>query len=150
MIERIEYDGTLLAMIIRAEYSSDGIEFFTPPEFSQQLAYMNRPKGHVVDSHEHNLVPREVSLTQEVLIMRSGRVRVDFFDNDRNYLESRELGSGDVILLASGGHGLTMLEQSELIEVKQGPFAGDDDKVRFDGIDEETVRMRGLVRGEDG
>lgn len=146
MIERVEADGVMLALIIRAEYSAEGIEFFTPADFSQQLAYMNRPKGHVVESHEHSIVTREVSLTQEVLIVRSGLVRVDFFNDDRVYLESRELGPGDVILLASGGHGLTMLEQSELIEVKQGPFAGDGDKVRFDGVGDEEVRLCGLTR----
>jgi len=77
------------------------------------------------------LVERKVTLTQEVLFIKSGVVRVDFYDDNRNYLESRVLEQGDVILLAAGGHGFEMLEQAEIIEVKQGPYCGDQDKVRF-------------------
>ena len=71
---------------------------------------MNRPKGYVIEPHVHNIVQREVKLMKEVLLIRSGKVRVDFYDDDRNYLESRILLKGDVILLALGGHGFEMLE----------------------------------------
>lgn len=132
-IEKIETESDIIAIIIRANYSKEGIEFFTPPTFSQQLAYMNRPKGYHIEPHIHNRVPREVHYTQEVLLIRSGKVKVDFYDNERHFLESRILEGGDVLLLAGGGHGFTMLEPTEMIEVKQGPFAGDEDKTRFKG-----------------
>jgi hypothetical protein len=132
MIERITHHDQLLAIILRANYSKDGIAFFTPPEFSQQLGYMNRPAGHRIAAHIHNPVPRKVVSTQEVLLIRSGKVRVDFYDGEQTYLESRTLMTGDVILLASGGHGFEMLEDSEMIEVKQGPYADDMDKQRLD------------------
>jgi hypothetical protein len=103
----------------------------THDKFSQQLGYMNRPAGYVIPPHVLNSVPREVEFTQEVLFIKSGKVRVDFFSDDKSYLESRILETGDVILLAHGGHGFTMLEPTEIIEVKQGPYPGDDDKSRF-------------------
>lgn len=131
MVENFFHNGKLLAVIIQANFKKEGIEFFTPGDFSQQLAYMNRPKGYIIDPHVHNLVDRKVTLTQEVLFIRSGKVRVDFFDDHKNYLESKILEKGDVILLAGGGHGFEMLEPSEIIEVKQGPYSGDQDKVRF-------------------
>lgn len=131
MYTQIEHNGKVLAILIKTAYSQEGIKFFTPDTFSQQLAYMNRPKGYVIDPHLHNVVPRRVELTQEVLFIRSGKVRVDFFDGDKQYLESVVAVTGDVILLAHGGHGFEMLEPTEIIEVKQGPYAGDDDKVRF-------------------
>lgn len=130
-IEKISHNNVLLAIIIRADYKKDGIEFFTPDDFSQQLAYMNRPTGYLIEPHVHNSVPREVHLTQEVLLIRKGKVRVDFYSQDKVYLESRVLETGDVILLASGGHGFTMLEPTEMIEIKQGPYAGEADKTRF-------------------
>jgi mannose-6-phosphate isomerase-like protein (cupin superfamily) len=133
MIERIEHQGRLFAIIVPAVYRDSGIHFFTPDDFSQQLAYMRRPTGYRIDPHVHNPVPREVVYTQEVLLIRSGLVRVDFYGDDQNWLESRELGPGDVILLASGGHGFEMIEEAEIIEVKQGPYAGDHDKTRFAG-----------------
>jgi mannose-6-phosphate isomerase-like protein (cupin superfamily) len=131
VIERVSYKGNDLAIILRADYRTDGIQFFTPDDFSQQLAYMNRPQGYVIPPHIHNPVAREVLFTKEVLFIRSGKVRVDFYDDDRNYLESRILYQGDVVLLADGGHGFEMLEASEMIEVKQGPYAGETDKTRF-------------------
>ena len=85
---------------------------------------MKRPKDYVIPPHVHNPVTREVQFTQEVLFIKSGRVRGDFYDDNRNYLESRILNQGDVILLAHGGHGFEMLEESEIIEVKQGPYVG--------------------------
>lgn len=133
-LEDINYNGRSLALILRFNFHSSGIDFFTPSDFSQQLGYMNRPEGYVIPPHVHNPVAREVQYTKEVLFIKSGRVRVDFYDDDQTYLESRILESGDVILLAYGGHGFEMLEPTEMIEVKQGPYAGDQDKTRFEGI----------------
>jgi hypothetical protein len=84
---------------------------------------------------------REVHLTQEVLFIKSGQVRVDFYDDEQTYLQSRMLFAGDVILLANGGHGFEMIEPSEMIEVKQGPYCGERDKVRFDPIDKTKVNL---------
>ena len=142
MIEQITHQGRTLAMVLRATYQADGIQFFTPNDFSQQLAYMNRPEGYVIAPHVHNAVPRAVQFTKEVLFIKSGKVRVDFYDDDQNYLESRVLNQGDVILLAFGGHGFEMLETSEIIEVKQGPYAGDADKTRFAPVDSASLDVK--------
>jgi len=121
----------MLGLLLRSNHVAEGIHFFTPNDFSQQLAYMNRPEGYVIHPHVHNPVTREVKFTKEVLFIRSGKVRVDFYDEAQGYLESRVLFSGDVLLLAFGGHGFEMLENSEIVEVKQGPYAGEADKTRF-------------------
>lgn len=142
MIEQITHQGRTLAMLLRTTYQAEGIQFFTPNDFSQQLAYMNRPEGYVIAPHVHNAVPREVQFTKEVLFIKSGKVRVDFYDDDQNYLESRILHQGDVILLAFGGHGFEMLETSEIIEVKQGPYAGEADKTRFTPITSDNIRIK--------
>jgi len=142
MIENVIHKKKILSVIIRANYKAEGIKFFTPNEFSQQLGYMNRPKGYVIEPHVHNIVQREVKLMKEVLLIRSGKVRVDFYDDDRNYLESRILLKGDVILLALGGHGFEMLEPTEMIEVKQGPYVGDQDKTRFQSISADKIKLK--------
>ena len=136
------FEGTPLALILRGDYRSEGIEFFTPDDFSQQLGYMNRPKGYVIPPHVHNAVQREVHFTKEVLFIKSGKVRVDFYDDSQTYLESRILRKGDFVLLAYGGHGFEMLEASELIEIKQGPYAGESDKTRFEPVADEHVRIQ--------
>jgi len=142
MIEHITYQNKLLSIIIHAHFQKDGIEFFTPDDFSQQLAYMKRPEGYAISPHVHNIVSRKVQFTQEVLFIKSGKVRVDFYDDERTYLESRILNPGDVVLLAHGGHGFVMLEGSEIIEVKQGPYAGEKDKVCFDCVQESEIKIK--------
>lgn len=132
MINRIIYKEKIIAIIIKKNYEKEGISFFTPEDFSQQLAYMKRPTGYKIEPHVHNKVQRSVFYTQEVLMIKSGRVKVDFYDDDRVFVQSKVLESGDVILLASGGHGFEMLEECEIIEVKQGPYCGELDKVRFE------------------
>ena len=139
MIEQVINNSKVLSIIIRSNYHSNGIEFFTPSDYSQQLAYMNRDEGHVIPPHLHNTVQRKVHVTQEVLYIKSGKVRVDFYDNNKNYLESKILNNGDVILLAYGGHGFQMIEDSEIIEIKHGPYVGDNDKTRFNPVNSEDL-----------
>ena len=142
MIEEIKHHDQLLAIIIYHDFNQPGIHFFTPDELSQQLAYMHHPNGKEIEPHVHNPVPRTVEYTQEVLFIRKGKVRVDFYDDQKNYLHSRLLNTGDVILLSTGGHGFEMLEETEMIEVKQGPYAGDKDKTRFSGPSGEVITIK--------
>ena len=138
-VEEIKKKNRLLAMIIRNNYICEGVDFITPNEYSQQVAYMHHPKGKVIDAHVHNLVHRNVVMTQEVLFIKKGILRVDFYDEYEDYLESRNLKAGDIILLVSGGHGFEVLEEVEMVEVKQGPYAGENDKRRFQRIEEHKV-----------
>ena len=101
-IDQIMLRGEMLALIVRDQYSEPGISFFTPGNFSQQLAYMHHPAGKVIDPHFHNPVPRTVAYTQETLLIKRGSLRVDFYDDQQQYLESRILKAGDVMLLIQG------------------------------------------------
>ncbi len=138
-MEIIKKKDRILAYIIRDDHQCDGVDFITPNEYSQQVAYMHHPTGKIIDAHVHNAVHRSVIFTQEVLFIKKGTLRVDFYDEYEDYLESRVLNSGDVLLLVSGGHGFKVLEEIEMIEVKQGPYSGDQDKKRFDGISDDKV-----------
>jgi hypothetical protein len=142
MIKKIKHKNKILALIIRAQFKKDGIEFFTPDNFSQQLAYMNHPAGKIIEPHIHNQIVRKVNYTQEVLFIKKGKLRVDFYDSNRSYLESQILSGGDVILLAADGHGFEVLEEVEMIEVKQGPYSGDNDKTRFHGVNNEKIIIK--------
>lgn len=132
--EQIKINDQLIAIIIYNEFNKDGIEFFTPGDFSQQLGYMKHKKGDTIQEHRHILHTREIKITQETLFIKRGRVKVNFYTDENTHFTSRELKTGDVILLASGGHGFEFLDETEIIEVKQGPYAGDEDKMRFKGV----------------
>ncbi len=140
-IEEVVHSGLVLALIVRADFQADGVAFLTPETYSQQLGYMRHPAGKVILAHAHNLKPRTVEYTQEVLVIRRGKLRVDFYDESGEYLESRMLVSGDVILLVHGGHGFEVLEDIDMIEIKQGPFVGQDDKRHFPNVDASRVKL---------
>lgn len=131
-VKLVQSNNDILAIIIRKEFTTEGIKFFTPDDFSQQLAFMRHVKGKRIRPHIHNPLKREVRFTQEVLILKSGRLKVNLYNRDRSYHSSYVLGAGDIILLAEGGHGFEILEDIEMIEVKQGPYAGEMDKIHFE------------------
>jgi mannose-6-phosphate isomerase-like protein (cupin superfamily) len=141
MIDQITYHNQLLALIISCHFNEQGIHFFTPDDLSQQLAYMRHPIGKVIPPHVHNPVVREVQYTQEVLFIKRGKLRVDFYNNQQQYLESRVLEAGDTILLVTGGHGFEVIEEIEMLEVKQGPYVGEQDKTRFAGISTDQAKI---------
>lgn len=142
-METVVHGEQLIAIIIPRTFNEPGIHFVTPDDLSQQVACMRHPAGKEILPHVHNPAPRNVQFTQEVLFIRRGKLRVDFYDDARSYLESRILEAGDTILLASGGHGFEVLEEVEMIEVKQGPYAGERDKTRFDPVDKDRLRICG-------
>jgi len=133
MIETIVDNETIVAIILYKNYKQDGIKFLSPNDFALQLGYMSRPKGYQVVPHIHNPVQRNTIGTQEVLFIKSGLIRIDFYSFKQHYLGSRELSEGDVILFAGAGHGIEVLQDATIIEVKNGPFIEGADKGRFEG-----------------
>ena len=127
MPEFIGSESDPSAIIVRSSESVEGIQFFTPGNFPQQMGLMSRPAGYVVPRHKHNLVPREIELTQEVLLLRKGTMNIEISLDDGS-TETVQLVQGDIILLAKGEHRITMLNDCEILEVKQGPYAGPNDK----------------------
>lgn len=121
-----------LALIVRSSYQPSAIDFLTPESYGQQVAYMNRPKGEIIKAHIHEPISRTLIGTQEVLYIRKGRIRVDFYESNRTYVSSMILEAGDLMLLNTGGHGFEVLEEIDMIEIKQGPYAEGRDKTRFE------------------
>lgn len=141
-LEKIIINGDLLAIIIRSDFRKKGIEFFTPSDYSQQLAYMNRPKGYAVKAHLHQTVKREIKSAQETLFIKKGRLRVDFYCDDKKYAESRILNKGDVLFLIKGGHGFEFMKDTEIIEVKQGPFIKGAQSIKFEAIAKDKTKFK--------
>lgn len=121
----------IIAIIIPKDFSSKGTIFFTQNDSSQQIAQIQREKGEMIKAHTHKPMNTTINKTQETLFIKKGSVKVDFYDENKELITSKTLLQGDVILLASGGHGFEALEELEMIEVKQGPFMGDDYKIIF-------------------
>lgn len=124
-------NGELLAYVIRATFSSDITSFFTPPEQSFQVGLVVYPEGGEIQSHFHRTIERSLSNTSEVLVVREGRCEIDIFDNQQELVATMELQTGDVMVMVSGGHGFRMLEDTVMLEIKQGPYLGIEEKQRF-------------------
>lgn len=139
---RIINKNKLLAFIIKADFKKKGAEFLTPNEFPQQLAYINHPKGHVINPHIHASMLKQIKFTQEVLFIKKGKVRIDFYDSKKHYIESRIIENGDIVFLAFGGHGFEFIKDTDMIEIKQGPFFKNIKPVRFDAIPKEKLKLR--------
>lgn len=130
-IEWIKNGEEVLAMIIPADYQPDKTEFITPDDYKQQLGYVIYGSGESIVPHTHIPMNRSLVGTSEVLFIKSGRVEVDLYSKEKEFVAKRVLNQGDIILLVSGGHGFKMLEATVMVEVKQGPYIGVEEKERF-------------------
>lgn len=130
-IERISNNGQELCILIRNAISPPATFFITPPEYKQQVGFVVYPKGAEIARHTHVPLQRHLVGTSEVLIIKKGRCQIDVYNDERELVVTRELAEGDVMLMVSGGHGFRMLEDTILLEVKQGPYTGLEEKERF-------------------
>ena len=130
-LERIHSEGVALAYIIRLAMKPDKTTFLTPSDFNFQLGIVVYPAGGAVAPHLHRPLERRIIGTSEVLLVKKGRCEIDIYNSKRELVATRELNEGDLVLTINGGHGFRMLEDTVLLEVKQGPYSGVDEKERF-------------------
>ena len=123
--------GSLLAYIIRADFSADITSFVTPSEHNFQVGFVVYPKDGTIQSHYHRKIDRKISNTSEVLVIRKGHCAIDIYDDEQILVETLEMTTGDIMVMVSGGHGFRMLEDTVFLEIKQGPYIGVDEKKRF-------------------
>ena len=131
-IHRIHSEsGSLLAYVIRGDFSADITSFVTPPEHNFQVGFVVYPKDGEIQSHYNRKIDRKISNTSEVLVVRKGHCEIDIYDDEQILVETLGMKTGDVMVMVSGGHGFRMLENTVLLEIKQGPYIGIDEKKRF-------------------
>ena len=131
-IEQItDASGKVLAVIARAGYQPDKTSFVTPDSFTQQLGFIVYPAGQVVPRHSHLPIERHLAGTSEAIIVRSGRAMLNIYDDNKLQVFQTTMDQGDVVVLVAGGHGFEMLEDTVLMEIKQGPYTGLKEKERF-------------------
>lgn len=132
MIEYVQRDGAVLGIIIPPDvYTLSETHFPTQSHEFLQAGVLNWSAGRIVEPHWHPPRTRIVSQTQEALFVRRGEIRIEFYDNERRYVTFRRVGAGTVVVLLSGGHGLRAITDSEIVEIKQGPYNSEKDKVHI-------------------
>ena len=143
MIENIIHGKKQYALIVRSRFrQKEGINFFTDKHATQQFGYMKHKKNHLIMPHKHNKRLTKILITTEVIILFKGILRVDFYGKKNEYLFSKKVYAGDIIMLVNGGHGFKVLKNVEMLEVKQGPYSLAADKVKFNKTDEKKIKIR--------
>lgn len=128
MMEPILWNGTVLAYIIRRMVEAEHTQFPTPPELELQVGLIVYPAGGVVRPHRHAPISRTIERTCEVIVVEKGKCNVDLYNDVRELVATRELTTGDLVIIVSGGHGFRMKEDTVLLEIKQGPYFGEAEK----------------------
>jgi hypothetical protein len=134
-LDHVFYGEELYSIIMRDSFQSPAITFPTGDDATLQFGYLPHKAGNIIKPHIHKENPRTIIFTHEVLIMKKGKVKVNFYNGNKEFVGSEVIMGGDVILLCGGGHGFEIIEETVMIEVKQGPYMGVDDKERFVGIE---------------
>jgi hypothetical protein len=130
-IERITWHDQHIATIIRCEYAPETTTFTSPDSYYQQLGFIVYPRGGVVKRHSHLPLQRHLVGTPETIVIRKGRAEVELYNMDKSPLGTWLLEEGDIIQLVSGGHSFKCLENTILLEIKQGPYTGLVEKEQF-------------------
>ena len=143
MIEKIIHKKKMLALIVRGKYrNKKGITFFTSNESTQQFGYMKHKKKYIIKPHLHKKRMTKIYYTTEVILILKGILRVDFYDQKKKYLFSKILKDKDIIMLVSGGHGFKVIKNIEMLEIKQGPYNLIKDKIKFQNISEQNIKIK--------
>ena len=143
MIEKIKHKKKFLGLIVRGKYrKKKGINFFTPNNFTQQFGYMKHKKQHIIKPHLHKKRATTILYTTEVILILKGLLRVDFYHSNKKYLFSKILKENDIIMLIHGGHGFKVLKDVEILEIKQGPYSLIKDKIKFENINENKIKIK--------
>lgn len=131
IVDVVRSGDAILCYIMRGGSLPATTEFVTPPEVTLQVGHIVHPRGHEISRHEHRPQERQISGTAEVIVVQRGRCEMDVYDDQHRLVATRELRVGDVVVLLDCGHGFRMLEDTVLLEVKQGPYAGPGEKEQF-------------------
>tara|TARA_B100000029_G_scaffold515906_1_gene625449 strand:- start:1954 stop:2388 length:435 start_codon:yes stop_codon:yes gene_type:complete len=143
MIQKVLYKKKLLALIVRGKYrNKKGITFFTPNDSTQQFGYMKHKKKHLIKPHLHKKRLTRILYTTEVIVILKGVLRVDFYSFSKKYLFSKIIKEKDIIMLVHGGHGFKVLKDIEMLEIKQGPYSLSKDKIKFQNVDENKIKIK--------
>jgi mannose-6-phosphate isomerase-like protein (cupin superfamily) len=130
-VELITANGQTLCYIIRGDTRPTDTTFITPPEAKQQVGFIIYPKGGVISRHIHRPLERHIIGMSEVLLVRSGYCQIEVYDEQENLVTVQDLHENDVVVMVGGGHGFQIKEDTVLLEIKQGPYLGAEDKKLF-------------------
>jgi len=142
MLKKVLYKKKLLAIIVQEKSCfKPGVNFVTPNNLSLQLGFMKHKSRTYIKPHTHKNHLRKIKKTTEILLIKRGSLRVDFYSK-KKYLFSKIINKGKILILLEESHGFKILKNCSMLEIKQGPFNLAMDKERFDKVNEKYIKIR--------
>jgi uncharacterized protein YjlB len=123
MMETIIWNKKVLAYVIRETVQPEKTLFYTPDDLELQVGFVIYKSGGTIAPHRHIPISRKIGRTCEVIVVKKGRCEVDLYGDDNQVVATHELRTGDLVIIMSG-HGFRMMEDTILLEIKQGPYFG--------------------------
>ncbi len=124
-MQRFTVQGKTMAIVFRDSEWVDGLSFITEDSDFLQVGMWNYNEGKQLKAHTHKVFERKSYRTQEATYVRSGKLGVDLYDENKTLVEQFVLNEGDVAVFLAGGHGYRILSDgTRVIEFKNGPFLG--------------------------
>ena len=122
--KRISKEGILYGLIVYGDTLESGLQFYTEDKSFLQVGSWKYEKGKILSPHAHRISERKSNLTQEFVYVKKGSIEIEVYDRNDEIIAREVLNGGDFIILFGGGHGYKILRDSEVIEVKNGPYPG--------------------------
>lgn len=125
-IKHITFNNEIYASIFDIRNIPEGLDFLTNDESFIQIGTWNYKKDKILDAHYHNYFERSSYITQEVVYVLQGKIKCNLYQEDTTYIDFAIVESGMMIVQYKGVHEYEMLEDSKVLEVKNGPYYGPD------------------------
>ena len=141
MIKLIQQNKTTYAKIIRSTYQTKDTEFFTEETDEIQFGVISYPKNHKTGAHYHNHLNKQSTQIDEILIIQKGSARIDFYNNEGNYIVSSEVFEGDTLIIFKGGHNIIFYEDTKVLAIKSGVYEQKSSKTRMIGANNLELKI---------
>tara|TARA_B100001059_G_C17817861_1_gene576397 strand:- start:1626 stop:2045 length:420 start_codon:yes stop_codon:yes gene_type:complete len=125
-IREIVKDEIHYCTIVKPNMSNEGLNFVTNDEKSLQVGIWNYEKGKNLEPHFHNTYDRNADITSESVFITKGKILIKVYTKNLELVLEETLQAGEMIIQFYGVHEYIMLEDSIVVETKNGPYAGPD------------------------
>jgi hypothetical protein len=125
-----DLQGNLLCVHSKHLIGDKVTDFWNLDNSALELGLMHRGPSNPVDLHRHSmrLSPRSFR-THEVLIQLDGKMVISIFTDEGRFVREIESFGKSITLFIQGAHKIDFPVLTNIIEIKNGPFQGEKDKV---------------------
>ncbi len=120
----IFHESVHVATIVKPLDASDGLSFVTDDEKFLQLGIWNYKKNTQLDNHFHNEFERKSYKTNEFVFVLKGEIECNLYTEEGEFIERVLIKESEGIIQHNYAHEYKMLEDSIILESKNGPFMG--------------------------